>query len=231
MIDSSFIEKIEELSKVEIKEIGGLSYSTKKLNLIHKPIVQTIDACTLTGFVDFAIDLDKVDVFIHVSAYDKVFLFSDLAINNSREIFIQSIVHPRRHRFNNFVAIEEFIIWLLSSFVQTPERDSVIEFVSSIKHEFVKENVDNGLNQSVAVRSGIAKISEKPMPSPVKLKPFRTFNEIDQPESLFILRAKKIGDEIHLMLAEADGGAWENDAILSIRDYLMEKLPDFSVIA
>ena len=234
MIDKSFIEKIEEMSKPEIFDFLGKKYSNRELHLIKEPAVQSLMINTLNGFIDYIKNSDdsKDECFVVVNSPVNVMFVSSLnKIYNSRNIFIKSQYNERPHHFGRYLPIEEFILWLLTGFKKTESRDSVIDFVSNVKHEFVKENTDNGLTQTISVKTGIAKIGEKPIPSPVNLKPFRIFSEVEQPESLFILRAKKIGDEINFMLAEADGGAWENTAILSIRDYIKAALPNCMVIA
>jgi hypothetical protein len=67
--------------------------------------------------------------------------------------------------------------------------------------------------------------------NPFKLKPFRTFREVDQPESPFIFRVHQQAEEMpKCALYEADGGAWKLQAMKNIGDYLKEKLPDTVVL-
>jgi hypothetical protein len=68
---------------------------------------------------------------------------------------------------------------------------------------------------------GVATVSNTQVPNPIKLKPFRTFAEIEQPESEFILRLQ---DGPRIALFAADGGKWKLEAINSIKKYfqLME---------
>ena len=57
----------------------------------------------------------------------------------------------------------------------------------------------------------------------VQLRPFRTFLEVEQPESEFLLRVdadKGIG------LFEADGGVWKLEAKRNIADYFASHLAD-----
>lgn len=59
------------------------------------------------------------------------------------------------------------------------------------------------------------------VPNPVELAPYRTFLEVEQPESQFIFRMK---DGPRCAIFEADGGAWRNQAITNIREYLKNEL-------
>lgn len=66
---------------------------------------------------------------------------------------------------------------------------------------------------------GIASKADAEVPNPVSLRPYRTFHEIEQPESLFVFRMKE-RDGMNCAIYEADGGAWRNTAIQSIKKYL-----------
>lgn len=57
----------------------------------------------------------------------------------------------------------------------------------------------------------------------VRLKPYRTFNEVDQPESEFLVRLSEGG---YVALYEADGGAWTLQARRNVADYLKTALAD-----
>ncbi len=61
------------------------------------------------------------------------------------------------------------------------------------------------------------------------LAPFRTFSEIAQPESPFVLRMKQRNPTPESLIAdsaliEADGGAWRPVAIAAIGAYLRDAL-------
>lgn len=55
----------------------------------------------------------------------------------------------------------------------------------------------------------------------VKLKPYRTFYEVEQPESEFLLR---LSDDGKVGFFEADGGMWEMTARRTIKEYLEKAL-------
>ena len=57
----------------------------------------------------------------------------------------------------------------------------------------------------------------------VALRPYRTFLEVDQPESEFLLR---LDDNGNVGLFEADGGMWEQTAKASILSYFEEHLAE-----
>ena len=73
------------------------------------------------------------------------------------------------------------------------------------------------MSQRVTAKTGVATVGNANVPNPVALKPFRTFVEVGQPESEFILRLKE-GAQVGLF--QADGGAWELNAMANIAEYL-----------
>ena len=54
----------------------------------------------------------------------------------------------------------------------------------------------------------------------VRLRPYRTFQEVQQPEGLFLIRI----DERGITFTEADGGMWKLDARRTVLQYLQERL-------
>ena len=114
---------------------------------------------------------------------------------------------------------ESFCISLASGFVPTDDRDTILQFLSSVKAESVADYGDDGISQRATVSTGVSGKKDVVVPNPVTLAPYRTFHEIDQPESKFIFRLKNEGKEIYCRLFEADGGAWKMDAIGEIKKY------------
>ena len=75
----------------------------------------------------------------------------------------------------------------------------------------------------VTIKTGIASVGEAEVPNPVTLAPYRTFPEIEQVESKFIFRMK---EGPLAAIFEADGGAWKNEAMKRIKEYLVENLKE-----
>ena len=84
-------------------------------------------------------------------------------------------------------------------------------------------SVDNGISQEVSVRTGAVLKEQKTVQPIVHLQPYRTFLEVEQPASDFLLRLDKEGRPA---LDEAGGGAWKLEAKRNIAAYLGEKLAD-----
>ena len=102
-----------------------------------------------------------------------------------------------------------------------------------IKDESIAQYGDDGVTQKATIKTGITSVGDAVVPNPVNLRPFRTFIEVEQPESAFVFRMKQ-GNGVECAIFEADGGAWKNAAMKSIKDYLqfeLVELPQFTVIS
>ena len=85
---------------------------------------------------------------------------------------------------------------------------------------------DDGISQKTTISSGIANKTDVIVPNPVKLRPYRTFAEIEQPESSYVFRIKDSDRGIGFKLVEADGGLWKNATMKNIKKYLEYELAD-----
>lgn len=115
------------------------------------------------------------------------------------------------------------MIALKSKFVPTDELNELVKLLGTITEENRTAISDDGFTQSVNVKQGIALIGNKAVNPIVKLKPFRTFVEVDQPESEFLIRLRQGGE---VALFEADGGAWKLEARHNVAENLRELLSD-----
>lgn len=224
MIREAF-EYIVNLGQKEVVNVNGQSFSTGKLNLIEDPTPATILVHSLTGLVDYLkSEFDgKEPVMIHVKSPTVVDVFSGLNDNENRSKWITAEAMLPHFRFDSFQDTEEFNIKLQSCFVTNEDRDIMLKVVGNIKEDDVKTYGDDGVSQSVTAKTGVAQVGDVAVPNPVTLAPYRTFIEVDQPESNFVFRMRK-GPACALF--EADGGAWKNAAMNLISEYLADELVD-----
>jgi len=241
MIDRTFIEKIEEMANpciVSDLNFYGLHYSDKQLHLISPPTAKTLIVETLTGFVDFIDALRSSDDFhpdsllIHIDNYITVDLLSkNLGPYKIREKLITAKWDYPQFQFDQYKSIEKLIIELQSKFAQTAATAELMSFLSKVRDLSETTLTDDGVSQAVSLQHTVSSVKDDVAPNPVMLAPYRTFAEIDQPESQFILRLQKIKDgDIAAALFESDGWNWKLEASQNIFDYLKEKVADIAII-
>lgn len=124
---------------------------------------------------------------------------------------------------NQSISQEKAIVELQSLYAVTEDRDYLLALLSHIDVNQGVSTVDNGISQEVSVRTGAVLKEQQTVQPIVHLQPYRTFLEVEQPASDFLLRLDKEGRPA---LYEADGGAWKLEAKRNIAAYLGEKLAD-----
>lgn len=224
------------LGCTQILDVNGKKFSTKEIFSVKEPKPAPIEATTLTALVDYLkSNADKLaceKLIIHVVSPSKVILYSPLKDDKDREAYIEcDVLLPDNITFDSFMDVEEFNIMLQSSFVENEDSKLLLKVVGNIQDKAVKEVGDDGVSQAVTIKTGVAHVDAVRAPNPIVLAPYRTFPEVLQPESKFIFRMQS-GPAAALF--EADGGAWRNEAMANIKQYLtdeLEKLDNIEILA
>lgn len=235
------IEYIVGLSKPEIEEIGTEVYSDKKLYRIsYTPYAEPIKLTTLSSLVEYIkgyIDALPSEMIIHVESPTRVKMYSALDADRQREYIAEVNALVPEFAFGKFMNHENFLIAMQSKFISDPKTDKalLLKFAGTVESGTVAQYGDDGVSQKATVKTGIASKGEALVPSPVRLKPYRTFIEVDQPVSEFVFRMKEDKYEgVQCAIFEADGGAWRNAAMDAVKKYLKSKLIDtngFTIIS
>lgn len=226
------IEKIVALAPANTLSVNERPYSDKPIHPVIEPIPAPIEAQTLTSIVDYVVTnidgLKMDDIMIHVQSPTAVFLRSKMNGNfKQRDTYIEAGIEFMPFG-KHYMDIETTIVTLQTHFVHTDELTRLLSIIGNIKEDVIRTNIDNGVSQTVTVKSGVSLAKNVDLPNPIRLKPYRTFIEIDQPESLYLFRMRK-GPECAMM--EADGGSWKIDAVTRIKEFFNDKLPGVVVLA
>ena len=233
------LEYIVGMSEPQVLEINGETYSDKGLHRIcHNPKAQAIELTTLTSLVEYiraGIDTMDDKMIVHVSSPECVRLYSMLDLDRVREYIVEVSAQIPEFRYGRYMDHESFLIALQSKFIPNDDRDLLMRFTGTVENGTVAQYGDDGVTQKATIKTGIASKGEAVVPNPVKLRPFRTFIEVEQPESAFVFRMRQDSDDgVECAIFEADGGAWKNMAMKNIKDYLqfeLNDLPQFTVIS
>lgn len=217
------LQYIAGLANQKTMEINGQQYSNQSLYLVKQPTPAAITVRSLSGFVDYIkSEYDAPGaLMVHVESPTKVSAFTTFNDDYNRETYIEAEALLPTIRFSSWTDVEEFNIQLQSLFHPNDNRAALLKLVGNIREDAEQSYADDGVTQRVTAKTGIATVGEVPVPNPVVLLPYRTFIEVQQPESLFVFRLRK-GPEAALF--EADGGAWKVEAMDTIHTYLKESL-------
>lgn len=224
-MDGTAITKILEVAEPHLIRENGHTYTDKQLSVIAKPNVDSIELKTLSSLITL-IEVEKTaflaPILIHVVSPTTVEIICGInSEDRSREKPYTVTSETAAFRFGYWYSYEEMMIALKSKFVETDELLKLVQLLGTITEENNAIIADDGFTQTVTVRKGIAMKDNKAVNPRVKLCPYCTFNEIEQPEREFLLRLNGNGEAA---LFEADGGAWKLEARKRIATYLREML-------
>ena len=229
------INEIKEGQKVEFfEEKDGRRFSNKSLFPIKDAVPTFIELHTLTGLVEYIKWEAPKSCAIHVLDYNKVELISIIeGAFKQRATYAAVQYDTIALPIDDYISQENFIISLQSSFVQDETTANILQIISTLTDGTVGTYVDDGLAQKVTVSAGVSSNATAKVPNPVALRPYRTFLEVEQPLSKFVLRLKSQSDGRMpaIGLFAADGGEWRNQARMNIKKYFAEQLPDMPCIA
>lgn len=193
-----------------------------------KPVIsradQPLQINTLTGLIAYIkanLERDNFNFFLQVFDEKTVYLKGVLDSEGRRELLVEVNAIVPKFDYGFFHGSEELIIALQSKFTFTNDRDLLLKVIGNVKEENVRTTGDNGISQAVTIKTGVTSADDVLVPNPVQLAPYRTFLEVEQPISSFIFRMK---DGPKGAIFEADGGAWRNQAIFKVCEYLAEEL-------
>lgn len=223
-----FAQYLVSLKDNKTYTIYGDTYSDRELVRINPHIdrptnlsVSGLDS--IVKLVRNELDMfDNLPVFIRVDDARLVSVFTTYDDEMCRDrLYTAKCDVPGFHE--GFREQEKAIIELRSKFMPGDGVDYLLNLLSRINKENGVTTRDNGVSQEVEARQGIslkALVQVKPR---VSMRPYRTFLEVEQPKSEFILR---LDEEGRVGLFEADGGMWQMQAKASIVAYFEEKLAD-----
>jgi hypothetical protein len=250
---ASAIEKIVELSKPVVVKANGEEYILKGysrattptdeyINLINEQEVEKAKLAfyggeVFKGFTTLSslCDIIKAEInceaaafpyFICVDEYNAVDVYGSYETNYSRRHLYQSISDNKHFDFGT-LSLERAIITIQSKYTNNEGADYVIDLCSRVSNNSDVTSEDNGVSQKVQTTKGIALKKNEMVKNRVMLQPFRTFMEIEQPESEYLLRlGENPSGDVTVSLIESDGGAWKLKAKASIAEFLKANLTE-----
>ena len=226
------IQHIQETaSKPFLQEIDGVTYLIDRDGQYQqvKPELEYPEELTLTS-LDALVKLVKTE-----ASEEDVPLYITIPDHLTAVCFGQPDSELRFHRVNYYRAkatdvpgwqsdvkmgFEEMQIALRTRFQETTDAAYAMKLLSDITTGGKITFNDNGVATSVVTQKGVALQANEAIRPIVKLKPYRTFQEVEQPESPFLIRVSERG----ISFTEADGGMWKLKARETIKAFLEERL-------
>lgn len=224
-------DAIRKDADTKVLTINGRNFTDKPIHAVLAAEPDALEISTLSGLIDYlkanVDDLALESLMAVVVSPSYVELVSNLHSEHCQRSSVMKVkaTLPKTF-FECQLPAEAFNIWLQSGFVPTEGRAEVLNYAGNVVATADATVVDDGTAQAVTVRSGIASKAVKKLPNPVQLAPFRTFAEVEQPETSFVFR---VHDGLKFSLTEADGGAWRNQAMHNISTWLKNQFEALAI--
>ena len=219
-------------------KVGRRQYFTYQGDLRPLPDPQdnTIDVNTLTGLAELVnSDLRRAGTILHVVNPFLVSVCTEQCDEWGRRQVDVLCKLPSlgKFPFGEWMDQERFIIGLQSFFLQDmPDMAGLYNLAGNLTAEQVQSATDDGITQRAAARTGMVLASTVTVKARVELRPWRTFREIAQPSSVFLLRLKNQDKNPPLLsLHISDGELWQNEAIREISFWLKSHTAGIKIVA
>lgn len=217
---AKMIDKIVSLKETKIFEIDGQTYADASLTRIP-PHVDRPDCISVSGLDSICklirTELEKIGttIMVQVKSNDTVEVMTTYLSDFSRNTLYRAKADAPGLR-TGFRGREVALIELRSLCIPNEGTAYLLDLLSRMTNE-------NSVTQTVEARQGVALNAVVEIKPRVMLRPFRTFLEVEQPESEFLLRVEP--DE-GIGFFEADGGIWKLEAKKNIADYFLKNMGD-----
>lgn len=238
MIDGTAIKEVERIAHEAQSaaprtiHIDGIDYSTTPLHEVRRadPAPKPLQVTTLTGLSDYLREnrdgLGVGALSVLVESPTSVALVGPLTGRHQQRFrYVEaSPVGAATFPFGQYQTLESAVIQLRSQFTGDGDRDYLLAILGTVVSESGVQREDDGVSQTVTAKAGARLVTNHTLKPTVVLAPFRTFTEVAQPGSEFVLRLRDQGGAVQVALFEADGGAWRREAIHRVQRWLRHEL-------
>lgn len=225
------IEKIEEMVQPQQVSLNGHDYlldkdGTYKEILPEYPSPDEINLYSLDALVKMVrteATRQGSTVYITIPSHQQALCFSGLIPSErmARDHYYRACAQDVPGWESSVqMGFEEAMIALRTRFQESDDTEYVLQLLNNISTGSKVTFNDNGVATTVVTQHGVSLVQSDNIRPIVNLKPYRTFQEVDQPESPFLIRIS----ERAIRFIEADGGMWKLQARQTIKAFLETQL-------
>lgn len=227
------IEHIQKTAQPIIKEVGGSTFVIDASGLPEEiiPTVygpKVLELHSLDALVKLIrTEAVKFDTPLYITIPDhltvRCFGQPDGSIQYHRQVYYEAkATDVPGWGTEASVGFEEAQIALRTRFQETVDTSYALKLLSDITTGAKIVYNDNGIATTITTQKGVSIQGNESIRPIITLRPYRTFQEVEQPESTFLIRVNERG----ITFTEADGGMWKLAARQTIKTCLEEKLAD-----
>ena len=162
-------------------------------------------------------------IYVSVKAHDRVNVFSEMRSDlRCLRCGLYSAASKDVPGWGTEVRLpfDQAAVALMTRFQESEDREYALRLLSQITTGAKVTYADNGIASTIVMQKGAALAENVTIRPLVKLRPYRTFQEVEQPEGLFLIRIQERG----ITFTEADGGMWKLTARKTVKAWLEKEL-------
>lgn len=227
------IEKIAELAKPDVCNIDGNTYVIDKdgkyEQIMEAPVYperKTLSSLeAVVSMVETEALKDIAPIYIEIPSPTCVAVFTQPmhALRDKRiSLYEAHAVDVPGWEAQTKLPFDQAAVALQTRFQDGGDRDYTLQLLSQISTGAKVTYNDIGVATTVVTSKGVSLQQNSTIRPVVRLRPYRTFQEVEQPEGLFLIRI----DERGIAFTEADGGMWKLTARRTIKAYFAELLAE-----
>lgn len=226
------IEKIQSMSAPTLHTIGNATFSITGENNVKELQSEIFTASTL--------ELHSLDALVKMIRTEGLNMHdAPIYINIPDHLMVECFIspcpearyiRPTLYRVlatdvpgfdgGNTMGFETAMIAIRTRFQKSIDTDYALKLLSDITCGSKVTFNDNGIATSVITKTGVSLQSNEAIRPILSLCPYRTFQEVAQPSSEFLIRVS----ERVITFTEADGGMWKLTARETVKAYFDEHL-------
>ncbi len=236
------IEKILEINKPVLEVVEGRTFAIGSEGVEEiRPTLDKPDSLALTS-LDALVKLIRTEVLLGMTSAPlymtipnhltvRCFMHPSEALRYARpEPYMVTATDVPGWEARTELPFEEALIALRTRFQPTNDTEYALKLLSDITTGAKITFNDNGVATTVVTKKGIDLQSNQPIRPIISLKPYRTFQEVEQPASEYLIRISDRG----ISFIEADGGMWKLKARQTVKEYfdkaLASEIQDGSIV-
>ena len=229
------IDKIIELSDMPQQQIGDRNFMKAGYTEIPPPRPKALTFYTLTSLVGFINNIGEVRdvVFVHVANEGEVRLVGELDSRQCRKLY--AVCNPLidcSFKTGQWMTQDAFVTDVQAYFEDTADRHDLLKIVGNIRSEKSATLEDDGITQRVETAAGVVSKQMEDMPNPVRLCPFTTFPEVEQPTVEYVCRFRGNAQHEHPQFAlfRIPNPVFSFNVCKAIKEWLAKELPTIEVL-
>ncbi len=183
--------------------------------------VQTIEG--IFGFLDYLKNPSQMMLeFINVESATEIKVIGRVTPGTAHRLLAVAEARTKQFPYGKQLSLEDFVLSVQVCFKDSHDKAELLSAVSKVVQDSRIVQEDDGITQTIEVKSGVS-LKENKRINPVRrLEAFRSFPGFASPEATFLFRAHKDEKGVKFSLTDMEGDNWIGLTINALREIFIK---------